>query len=93
VFLFIQAANRSLRLGITCHLDETEPLTAAGVTVGNHFRLFDGAELRKQLFQIGASDVVAQISAIQLPSHRRSPLRGDDEPDLSLSGPKRKGLT
>jgi len=88
---FVQSGDRRLCLGIGRHFHETEAFAATGVPVRNNLRALNGTEWRKQLLQIGALDVIGQISAIQSPSHRGSPVRGNGGPTFSFPGRRERG--
>ena len=45
--LFVQTANRGLRLGIAAHLDEAESLAAPGLAIFDHLGALDLAERRE----------------------------------------------
>lgn len=64
MFGFIQSADGCLRLSFGGHFDEAKTFTAARVAICNDIRTRDRTELRKQLFQLGTRNVVAQVSAI-----------------------------
>jgi hypothetical protein len=72
-FLAVQAGYGRPGFLIAAHLDEPKSLAAAGVAVGDDLRAADRTESREQLLQVGATDTVAQISNVQLPSHDKSP--------------------
>jgi len=76
VLLLVEAIDGRLRLGVARHLDETKTSASAGIPVRNDLGAFDRTEFRKNLFQIRARNVIAQIPNIQFPSHFESPVRG-----------------
>src|SRR5271157_4560110 len=53
VLLLVEPLDRRLSLGVGIHLDETKPLAAARVTVGDHLGALHGPVLGEPLFQIG----------------------------------------
>src|SRR5262245_31957080 len=55
VILLVERFDRGLCVALRAHLDEPEALAPACVAVGNHLRALHGAELRKQLFQVGTA--------------------------------------
>ena len=64
-FLPVQSRNRRLSFLIGAHLDESEPLGAAGLAVHNDFRALDLAVRREQLLAAVARQAVTQVSDIQ----------------------------
>src|SRR5208283_2465718 len=51
VLLLVEPLDRRLSLGVGIHLDETKPLAAARVTVGDHLGALHGPVLGEPLFQ------------------------------------------
>ena len=71
VILTVERGDRGLRFLIRPHLDESEALAAAGITVGNDLGGLDAAVLAEELFQVRAADVVAQVPHVKLAAHVR----------------------
>ena len=69
VFLAVQRCDRRLGFLIGPHFDEAEPLGAAGVSVVNDLGGDNGAVLAKQLLELRAIDLVAQVSNVKLLTH------------------------
>jgi hypothetical protein len=73
VLLAVQGRDGGLGFFIGSHLDETESLAAPGVAIVDDLRRDDRAVRTKQLFQLGAIDLIAQVADVQLLTHCRSP--------------------
>jgi hypothetical protein len=73
VVLTVQRCDRRLRFFVSSHFDETETLASTGVAIINDLRRDDLAVLAKQLFQLRAIDLIAQVADVQLLTHCRSP--------------------
>jgi hypothetical protein len=80
VFLVVEAVDGGLGLGLGVHLDEPEPLAPAGVAVLDDLGALDGPELREELLELRAVDLIGQITDIQLLAHRWSPGRRKFDP-------------
>ena len=72
MLLAIQGGDGRLGLVVVGHLDEAEALAAAGVPVVDDLGGNDLPVLTKQLFQLRAIDLVAQVPDIQLFRHWRA---------------------
>jgi len=70
VLLPVQGGNRGVCFAIVGHLHEPEALASARVAVVNDLGGKHLPVLAEQLFELGAIHLVAQISDIQLLSHR-----------------------
>ena len=73
--LAVQGGDGRLGFLIGTHLHETETLAAAGLAVGDDFRLLDLAMLGEQLLEVRAGHAIAEITDIQPTAHLRSPRR------------------
>jgi hypothetical protein len=69
MLLAVERGNRRVRFGVAGHLDEAKALAATGVAVIDDLRRHHLAVLAKQLFQLRAIDVIAQIPDVQLLTH------------------------
>jgi hypothetical protein len=87
---FVEAADRSIGVGLTPHFDETEALPAACLAINGDLGALNFAELRKQRFKVGTADVVAGVADLELLPHVKTPGRMGNDPWL-LSGSKLKG--
>ena len=70
VLLIVQTVDRRLGVFVALEFDEAESLALSGVAIGDHVGAADGAEWREQGFEVGARNVVAEIAAIKLLTHR-----------------------
>src|SRR6185312_4911783 len=59
--LAVQRGDGGLGRAVRLHLHKAEALAAAGVAVGDHLGAPHGAVRRKQLFQVRARGLVAQV--------------------------------
>src|SRR6476660_1574984 len=69
VLFFVQTADRFLRCVVVRHLHKPKTLAAAGVAILHDLRALHRAELSKQLFQILACHIEAQIPDIKSLTH------------------------
>jgi len=69
MFLAVQGSDRRLGFLIGPHFDEPEPLGSAGVTVVDDLGRDNRAVLAKQLLELRAIDLVAQIPNVKLLTH------------------------
>jgi len=74
MFLAVQSRDRSLGLAIAAHLNEPESFASAGFPVADHLGRLYRPVLAEQLFQVRATDVVAQVSDVKLAAHGKSPI-------------------
>src|SRR5262249_21445825 len=79
-FLAVQRRNRRLGLLVGLHLDEAEPLGAAGVAVHDDLRGLHGAVCLEQLFQGAVRNPVGQVAHVQLLAHVGSPQKKNRAP-------------
>ena len=63
--LAIERRNRRLGFLIAAHLDETEPLALASVSIVDHVRAFHCTMRSEQLFQSRVVNLETQISYVQ----------------------------
>jgi hypothetical protein len=70
VFLTIESIDRCLRFCITGHFHESEALTAAAIAIRDHLGTLHRSKLRKHVFEVRATDAVAQVATIEFLSHR-----------------------
>src|SRR5437016_2098651 len=76
VLLTVQCRDRRGRLVVRAHLDKAEALAAAGVAIVDNLGAGHLTVLPKQLFEIRAGHVVAQIPHVKLLTHLESPVNG-----------------
>jgi hypothetical protein len=69
VLLTVQGCDRRLGFLIGPHFDEPEPLGSAGVTVVDDLGGDNRAVLAKQLLELRAIDLVAQVPNVKLLTH------------------------
>jgi hypothetical protein len=69
MLLTVERCNRRLGFLIAAHLDETEPLALASVSVVDYVRAFHCTIRGKQLFQSFVVNVETQISHIEFFTH------------------------
>ena len=90
VLFFVQPLDGCLRLSVIAHLHEAEPFALAGGAVFDNLSALDGAKGGKHLFQVGTTDVVAQITAIQFTSHDKTPESRNDNPIFAFRAEKKE---
>jgi hypothetical protein len=76
VLLPVQGRNRRFGFRVARHFDESEAFAASGVAIVDDLRRNDLPVLGEQLFQLRAIHLVAQITDVQLLTHRNSPNNG-----------------
>src|SRR5207237_1215092 len=76
VLLPIQGGDRGRRFLVRGHLDKAEALAPAGVAIVDNLGAGHLTVLPKQLFEIRAGHVVAQIPHVKLLTHLESPVNG-----------------
>jgi hypothetical protein len=69
VLLAVQGCDRRLGFLIGSHFDEPEPLGSAGVSVVDDLGRDNRAVLAKQLLELRAIDLVAQVPNVKLLTH------------------------
>jgi hypothetical protein len=84
MFLVVQTADGGLGLGIGAHFHKSEALAPTGVTIGNDVGTSDLSKLGEQRLQISTGNVVTEISAIQLFSHRKFSCVVSESPGYSF---------
>src|SRR5262249_30875436 len=70
----VDLADRLLRIVVSAHLHEAEPSRAARRLVAHHRDGFDRSDCGEELLKLRFSDLVRQVSHIQLPTHIQTPL-------------------
>jgi hypothetical protein len=91
MILEVQTVDRCLGFGIRAHFNKAKSLAPSGLSIHDHFGTLHGAEFGKHLLQLRARDTIAQITAIQFLSHRRTPNSWEEINPPSTFGAEWKG--
>src|SRR5262245_13516446 len=70
----VQLIDRRLCSFVRTHLDERKPARASCRLIAHDRDRFDRSDTGEDLLQFGLSDLVRQVSDIQLPTHTQTPL-------------------
>ena len=69
VLFAVEGGNGALGVIIVGHLDEPEPLAAAGVAIADNLGALNGAKLTEQLLQRRTVHAVAEVPDVQTLTH------------------------
>jgi len=72
VVLTIQGGNRRLGFRVAAHLDKGKPLALAGAAIADNLGTLNRAVGAEHFFQVRAFHIIAQISDIQLLTHKKN---------------------